>query len=392
MVMMFIRLLQVTRMGVCWQEGVEERVSTALVLVVRRYVEVVRLPLLNIPKPPHFDRTIASFPAQDCWGKFRTKKEDLQRLFDAYRMPEYVKTSNRLCFTGEEAFLFALHRYSSLSTLEQISVNTFGRDETQWSRALTWFSKHVWDTFADKLIDNLEYWLPYFPMFAEKIRLTLIRKARCFFSQDQFAIAAFIDAKCWETCSVGSGPAEEGTDALRWDSTLQRAFYTGWLGVHGLKWQTVQLPNGMTADMFGPATIRHNDRWLQRESEINDRLADVQAGQVRQFSVYGDAEYVLQSHIKRRHGRANLVLPPRLQEEDDAMKKMRIGNEWDYGTTANLYPHVHFHKNMKILQAKDVSTRYFVATLFKNCHVCLYGSQSAQYFDCPPPSLEDYMG
>eukprot|EP00732_Lithocolla_globosa_P004508 Lithocolla_globosa_v1_NODE_4190_length_1490_cov_177.452265.p1 type:complete len:196 gc:universal NODE_4190_length_1490_cov_177.452265:669-1256(+) len=167
---------------------------------------------------------------------------------------------------------------------------------------------------------------------------------------------------------------------------------SGWLGVHGLKWQTLQFPNGMAGDIFGPSSIRHNDRWLQRESELNERLVEVQAGQAVQFSAYGDAEYVLQSNIKRRHGRKGLVLPPRLQEEDDGMKKVRIGCEWDYAVTANLYPHVHFHKNMKILQAKDVPFRYFVATLFKNTHVCLYGSQASHYFDCQPPTLEQYMG
>eukprot|EP00732_Lithocolla_globosa_P004509 Lithocolla_globosa_v1_NODE_4190_length_1490_cov_177.452265.p2 type:complete len:114 gc:universal NODE_4190_length_1490_cov_177.452265:380-721(+) len=70
----------------------------------------------------------------------------------------------------------------------------FGRDETQWSRALAWFSRHVWDTFADKLMDNLEYWQPFFPLFAEKIRLTLIRKANCFFPPNNFSIIAFVDA------------------------------------------------------------------------------------------------------------------------------------------------------------------------------------------------------
>eukprot|EP00732_Lithocolla_globosa_P001779 Lithocolla_globosa_v1_NODE_970_length_3007_cov_25.984417.p2 type:complete len:161 gc:universal NODE_970_length_3007_cov_25.984417:745-1227(+) len=148
----------------------------------------------------------------------------------------------------------------------------------------------------------------------------------------------FVDDKCWETCRPGGGPAEPGEDAERWDPTIQRAFYTGWLKVHGLKWQTLVFPNGMTGDMFGPASIRHNDRWMQRESKLNDRLSDVQSGEAKQFYSYGDAEFVLQSHMKRRHGGHGVVLPARLQEEDDGMKGARVSIEWDYTATANLFP------------------------------------------------------
>eukprot|EP00732_Lithocolla_globosa_P002165 Lithocolla_globosa_v1_NODE_1330_length_2665_cov_3.816545.p2 type:complete len:163 gc:universal NODE_1330_length_2665_cov_3.816545:1711-1223(-) len=129
-----------------------------------------------------------------------------------------------------------------------------------------------------------------------------------------------------------------------------------------------------------------------RESELNDRLEHVQLGEVKKFSAYGDAEFVLQSRIKRRHGVTGVKdLPTRLKEEDHGMHKVRIGAEWDYATTANLYPWVHFQKNHQLLRGGNVALRYFVASLLKNCHVCLYGSQSASYFNCPPPSLESFM-
>ena len=41
---------------------------------------------------------------------------------------------------------------------------------------------------------------------------------------------------------------------------LQRAFYSGWLGIHALVWQTVDSPNGAG---------RHQDRYRVRQSGIN---------------------------------------------------------------------------------------------------------------------------
>ena len=35
--------------------------------------------------------------------------------------------------------------------------------------------------------------------------------------------------------------------------------------------------------------------------------------------------------------------------------------------------------------------QYLVATLLKNALVCCYGSQVSQYFDLPPPKLEEYF-
>ena len=48
---------------------------------------------------------------------------------------------------------------------------------------------------------------------------------------------------------------------------------------------------------------------------------------------------------------------------------------------------------MKVLESSTVSKVYIVATLLRNCHVALYGSQSSNYFNLvlPEDMLEKYL-
>jgi hypothetical protein len=74
-----------------------------------------------------------------------------------------------------------------------------------------------------------------------------------------FRICGFIDCNCMESSRPCGGPAEEGPDSLRWDETIQQAFYNGWKSIHGLKHQTFDCAYGMTVDMYGPTSLRRND-------------------------------------------------------------------------------------------------------------------------------------
>ena len=47
-------------------------------------------------------------------------------------------------------------------------------------------------------------------------------------------------------------------------------------------------------------------------------------------------------------------------------------------------------KNFKVL-LQPVGKLYIVAALLVNCHTCLYGSQTGQFFDLDPPELETYL-
>ena len=44
------------------------------------------------------------------------------------------------------------------------------------------------------------------------------------------------------------------------------------------------------------------------------------------------------------------------------------------------------------LNMSAVGKIYIVCALLQNTHTCLYGNIISSYFDCEPPSLEQYFG
>jgi hypothetical protein len=74
-----------------------------------------------------------------------------------------------------------------------------------------------------------------------------------------------------------------------------------------MKWQTVDLPNGMNYHVWGAVSVRHNDMFTLRHSNINDIIAATQRGNLLQYSIYGDSAYAMfcKSHIRTRHNTHN---------------------------------------------------------------------------------------
>lgn len=334
-------------------------------------------------------RTIDSFTEAQCWQNFRTRKEDLPKLLIAFKLdPEegnLVVFNNGCRFTKEEILLIGLHRYSVAGSLQQSMGATYGIDFSMLSRAITYFNKHMLTNFGHLLTDNLEFWKPYMGAYSECIRKKLEQVGDIRYAPGTMRVFGFHDDTVLATCRPGGGPAVGGD---RHDNFIQMAFYNGWKKHHGHKYQSVELPNGMVADMYGPVSFRHNDVKVLRDSELNERLAALQANEVLQYASYGDGIFPIKSHTIGKHVGETT---PEERYENRMMSKIRIANEWDYGITANNYPFVKHRAAQKIRHNKLCTKFYFIATLLRNAHVCLYESETSSYFDCPAPSLFDYF-
>jgi len=79
-----------------------------------------------------------------------------------------------------------------------------------------------------------------------------------------------------------------------------------------------------------------------------------------------------------------------MQRFNSAMGYVRLSVEWSFGKVANTFAFIDFAKNMKAL-LQPVGKFYLLSVLFTNCHTCLYGSETSYFFNCPPPSLEEYL-
>ena len=71
---------------------------------------------------------------------------------------------------------------------------------------------------------------------------------------------------------VGAGPLHDGPGAPRADPDvwLQRVFYNGWLGHHGIKYGTMDTPDGMTIFSAPGISSRHCDLYWLRETDLSN--------------------------------------------------------------------------------------------------------------------------
>lgn len=156
--------------------------------------------------------------------------------------------------------------------------------------------------------------------------------------QNGFNVFGFIDNTTIETCRPGGGPAAPGVDAPRYEYLIQRAKH------HGLKFQSVVLPNGMDYHVYGPVSLRHNDLYTLGHSEILSSIKDIQLGENLQYVIYGDSAYLLirDTHLRCRHSGDRLT--PIQQTENAAMSSCRESIEWNFGSTKTLWAYLQFSR------------------------------------------------
>lgn len=147
------------------------------------------------------------------------------------------------------------------------------------------------------------------------------------------------------------------------------------------------LPNGIIANLHGPVNGRRHDGYVLARSRLINRLEQKFHGIRNPPYLYSDTGYPLKKHLMVPFkGRLN-----RLQNKvNKKMSKLRVTVEWGFAKIVQLFPFLDFKKNLKIFK-QPVGNYYKVGAILTNCHTCLYGSQVADYFQCEPPELEEYL-
>jgi hypothetical protein len=346
-----------------------------------------------LPRIPRRRRTIDSFGDDEVPSYFRFQsKEQLHRLLHSFQFSgRLFRAKNGQVFDGEEVLLLGLYRmHRPTSILDGCFKAIFGFGPESVSHVFRCFLEHMlnWEYL---LFDNLNFWLSKLSSCAEHIRVKL-NAMGCNFppsnTPNGFKIFGFIDNTMNATCRPGGGPQHDGTHAPRNDPQIQRAFYNGRKKLHGMKYQTISLPNGMTFHVYGPVSARQSDLFTLEHSHINQRLALLQANRPRQFAVYGDGIYVVavDTHVKaKHHGDINDAL----ELENECMSSCRESIEWNYGDVGKLWALVDYKKVLK-MRKMPVAKMYKVAMILKDAFTCLNGSTCSEFFQMLPPTLEEW--
>jgi hypothetical protein len=136
-----------------------------------------------------------------------------------------------------------------------------------------------------------------------------------------------------------NGPMQEECDASRYSTYIQRALNTDWKKGHGIKYLTLEGPNGLCLFMFGPTSCKDPDNQLLVNSNLNQVLARSQVGLNHEdFTTYsGKHRSGLLSHDER--------------EENRTMTYLRVSNKWAYAATANQFQDVKDRYSSKLLRS-----------------------------------------
>ena len=220
-------------------------------------------------------------------------KSQLRRLVIGFQIPPFFTLSNRQLVKGETCLLIFLLKAAHEPSFAQMQLNTFKNlDHVAIGRAFNTFASWMYTKWQYLLNDHWNFWVPRLPYCAEVIFTKLCTKfGMTHWSLADWSIACFIDNNIQQICRTGGGPVDDGEDSRRWDFMIQNATFTGWLRIHGVKFQTVDAPNGMAVHISGLWSARRNDLYTLQHSNINALFGDAQHLLPIQYMMYGDSIY-----------------------------------------------------------------------------------------------------
>ena len=184
---------------------------------------------------PTFD--LEEFDETDCVMDFRFKKHEIPMLAMALGLPERFKCNQGTVCDGIEALCITLRRFTYPCRYSDL-VPIFGRSVPELSMITTTVVDFIYGIHNERITtwnhqllspDNLQ-------IYANAINQKGAALENCF---------GFIDGTVRQICR----PDE-----------MQRMVYNGHKRVHALKFQSISLPNGMIANIYGPVGMLL--RWI----------------------------------------------------------------------------------------------------------------------------------
>jgi hypothetical protein len=342
---------------------------------------------------PVQDILINNYTEENCYSDLRFKKEHLRYLFIALNIPETIYLDNNAKVKGEKAFLLMLYRMAyprRIVDMERI----FGREYSTLSRIFNHVVYLLDEQHGHLVTDNLAFFAPRFRDYNRVILAKIAEMNNGNIPQRERFTALFVDGTVRQICR----PA--GND------NVQRAAFCGRKKKHAQNFQgtyTIKClsnfcdnkyitattgADGMIVDCSGPHSGRRHDQRMFRDSNINDRIRDVQLGNEVQYLVYADKGYTDTTHcVAAYHG---AVLTAAQVQVNGVLTHARVTVEWCFGKVTERERYVDFHRTQQ-LQLQPVGKYYRLCTVLTNAHTCLYGSQTGLHFGLTAPSLNDYF-
>ncbi|NCF89935.1 MAG: hypothetical protein GWQ05_03100 [Verrucomicrobiaceae bacterium] len=277
---------------------------------------------------------------------------------------------------AEELFLFFMTRMKKGWSINDMVDWIFGGHYSRWSHGWPWMLRYVDNRYRNILgHQGLLRFVHQFPRFFESIE-NFVKKPKWHTDNNgqrwwspglanlPYRIFGFIDCSIYRTNVPYSGPDGDVVGAGRkpWYQSAQEAIYTGWKHLHGMKVETVRLPNGIST-IFGPVSCRRADigytgRTVHDMSGLNEKYAALGDG------VYGVNMECIRSYFNAHFTAAQITEFMRVCDAE--VKGSRQSIEWGYGKTENVFAACHSADSFKLGKRNPVSTDYSVCRIFPN--------------------------
>jgi len=310
-----------------------------------------------------------AFDSCECEAHFRVTKDDLPILLDALRIPPSFKCPQGTVCSGMEGLCLLLKRLAYPCHYFDL-ISTFARPVPE----LCMIANTILDWIYSEHGFRLTSWNQPFltPACLQEYAYAITRQGspltNCF---------GFIDGTVRPICRPGE---------------KQRDVYNGHKRVHALKFQSVALPNGLIANLYGPVEGGRHDAGMLKVSDllnVLEREAYSPRGEV--LCLYGDPAYPLRPHLMAPYRIGQVpVFTADMEAFNEAMSSVRTSVEWLFGDVSNSFKFIDFKKNLK-LGLSAIGKQYIVAALFRNILTCLYGNTTSTFFRLHPPAVQDYL-
>ena len=165
----------------------------------------------------------------ECVAEFRVNKHDLPALAEALQIPDVFKCRQRSISDGMEGLCMLLRRLAYPCRYSDM-IARFGRP----TPVLSMITNEVIDYIYNNHSHRITQWNP-----------TILQPAQL----QEYANAIHVKGAALDNCF---GFIDGTVRPISRPGEHQRIVYNGHKHVHGLKFQSVALPNGLIANMYGP--------------------------------------------------------------------------------------------------------------------------------------------
>ncbi|XP_028410552.1 uncharacterized protein LOC114533250 [Dendronephthya gigantea] len=321
-------------------------------------------PEFNYGQYERFD--LESILEPECRSNFRFDKADIPVLADVLGLPETFHCDQGTVARKLEAICILLRRLAFPCRYADM-IQLFGRPVPE----LCMITNKILDFIYERHGHRLTEWNENL-MNPENLQIyadTVYRKgaalSNCF---------GFVDGTVRPICRP---------------IALQRFVYNGHKRTHAIKFQSVTLPNGIIANMFGPVEGKKHDAGMLADSGLlNDLENHAFSADGEPMCIYGDPAYPLRVHLQAPFRGA--VMTPAMEEFNRSMSTVRVSVEWAFGEVVRSFKCLDFKSNLK-LGLSCVGKMYLVSAIIQNALSCLYGNITSTFFDLNPPTIQEYF-